>query len=156
MTNDPFDIDDATQAHIGSYLTRHSEDTWIILRPALLRVVTEYKRARSMGISEDIAVGIAILYAECKMARNVATSISDVMPKNVPFDDLGCEQDIASKATDRVAGFLHREFAPPVLYQFVCWLKGDPINSRRTKDAYVRELTDLLSAWPSLPRTVIN
>lgn len=118
-------------------------------------VCVRYNRARLMGIQEDLALGIAILAAEIDAVRSVMDALDDAFPASVAFDRQAGERDLVHGATDRVARFLRRQFAPPVIFRVFGWLNRNPVRGRSRQD-YSREITNLLAAWPDPATSAIN
>lgn len=126
------DTDSATR-HVERYSRAHRgtgprEKTWIE------QTVERVEIARSLGIEEELAVGLAIILAE----RNDVDSIKPALIIN------------------RVAAFLRRQFAPPIVFRLLGRIFGNPIQPGRTKKEYVRDLTATIHAWPDLARAAID
>jgi len=120
------------------------------------RIVSKIKYARSCGLEEDLAVGVALLSFEQDLRQSFVAHIRDGLPGGIPFEWLHINRLGMPTATNHVARFLHHAFAPPLVFRFAGWLAGNPVRPGRTKAEYVAKLTDLLATWPNLPRPVID
>ncbi len=120
------------------------------------RIVANIKYARSFGIDEDLAVGVGLLAFEQELRMTFAKHVREGLPGGIPFKWAWINRAVSPTATSHVAQFLRHAFAPNPLFRLAGWIAGNPVRPGRTKADYVAKLTDLLAAWPNLPRTVIN
>lgn len=120
------------------------------------RIVANIRYARSFGIDEDLAVGVGLLAFEQELSRDFANHIRNGLPGGIPFEWMHINRAASPTATRHVAQFLRHAFAPALIFRLAGWLAGNPVRPGRTKAEYVSKLTDLLAAWPNLPRPVTS
>lgn len=122
---------DSARRHVRRYShayrgTGPREEAWIE------ETVERVEIARSLGIEEELAVGLAIILAVRSDGRTDPAVI-----------------------INRVAAFLRRQFAPPIVFRLLGRIFGNPVRPGRTKREYVRDLTAIIHAWPDLARAAI-
>ena len=110
---------------------------------AVEAIVLRAISARATGMEEDLAVGFAIVSVEYEM-------------QNAPARWRRTGDRALPSIIDRVARFLRRQFAPPIVLCLIAKLAGGkPVDPARSKDDYAARLADLLADRPNLPRAAI-
>ena len=120
------------------------------------RIVANIKYARLFGIDEDLAVGIGLLAFEQELRQTFAKHVREGLPGGIRFEWMHINRAASPTATRHVAQFLHHAFAPPMVFRLAGWLAGNPVRPGRTKAEYVAKLTELIAAWPNLPRPAVD
>lgn len=139
----------------SGYIERNYGEIQFFTDRTLTHMHVRFQRARRMGVEEDLAIGFAILSAEVDAIQDMTDTLNRSLPLIVPFDGPAVERKLVAKVTTRVAKFLRRQYAPPLLFRLFGWINRNPVR-RRSEADYVRELGALLSPSSILANPAIN